>query len=58
MLEENYKDGQLNGLQTYWFRSGQKESEINFKNGKQSGKATKWSENGKVKNGMFSWLTG
>ena len=32
--EETYKDGELNGLFTYWYENGQKKSERTYKNGK------------------------
>jgi antitoxin component YwqK of YwqJK toxin-antitoxin module len=35
--EGNFKDGQQNGLATFWFESGQKKAEINFKDGQQYG---------------------
>ena len=44
--EENYKDGKLDGLQVYWYKSGQKRKEAYYKNGKQDGPSMTWHENG------------
>ena len=33
--EKTYKDGELDGLYTYWYENGQKKNEITFKDGKE-----------------------
>ena len=43
--EENYKDGQLNGV-TLWYESGQIELEGNYKDRKADGKWTWWNKKG------------
>ena len=47
-METNYKDGELDGLQTWWYENGQKEKERTFKDGKWIS-IKKWNENGSVK---------
>jgi antitoxin component YwqK of YwqJK toxin-antitoxin module len=44
--ERNYKDNQLNGKSTYWYKNGQKLSEGNYKDDKPNGKWTFWKKNG------------
>ena len=44
--EENYKDGELDGLLTWWYENGQKKVEETFKDGKWDGLATVWFDNG------------
>ena len=41
-----YKDGKIDGLNTYWYENGQKEQELTFKAGKAEGLRTDWYENG------------
>ena len=41
-----YKDGKIDGLNTYWYENGQKEQELTFKAGKVEGLRTDWYENG------------
>jgi len=42
----HYKDGNLHGLSTWWYESGQKEWERNYKDGIQNGLTVHWYENG------------
>jgi len=44
--ERNWKDGKLNGLNTWWDENGQKDSESTFKDGKKDGLETYWYNNG------------
>ena len=44
--EGTLKDGEPDGVWTYWHENGQKESEGTYKNGKEDGKWTRWYENG------------
>jgi antitoxin component YwqK of YwqJK toxin-antitoxin module len=44
--EGTLKDGEPDGVWTYWHENGQKESEGTNKNGKEDGKWTRWYENG------------
>ena len=55
--EWNYKDGELDGLQTTWYENGQKDTEWNFKDGEQDGLTTKWYENGQKK-AELNWKNG
>ena len=48
--EENYKDGERDGLSSWWYENGQKKEEGNFKDGKEDGLRTTWFENGRKKN--------
>ena len=48
--EANCKDGKLDGLQVYWYKSGQKRKEINYKDGKANGIWTRWYQNGQKSN--------
>lgn len=50
-IEKNYKDGKQHGLDTKFFKNGNKESEINFLSGKMEGRVNKWDEKG---NNVFS----
>jgi len=45
MIEENYKNGELDGLQIRWYKNGQKWTESNYKDGEE-GLSTTWYENG------------
>ena len=45
-LEQNYKNGKLEGLETTWYESGKKKSEKFFKNDKLEGLSIVWHENG------------
>ena len=57
-FEEGYnKKGKKEGLETSWFESGQKRSEINYKNGKKEGLEVHWYKNGQK---MFerNWKNG
>ncbi len=40
--EENYVNGQQEGVQTSWYETGQKQSEFHYKNGEQEGLQTLW----------------
>jgi hypothetical protein len=42
----HYKEGKTDGLQTYWQKNGQKETEGTYKDGKFHGLWTNWYENG------------
>ncbi len=63
--EENWKDGELDGLSTNWSENGQKEYEGTWKDGKQDGLHTVWYENGQKKlevnykdgelDGLWTW---
>ena len=46
LWEENYKNGEVDGLSTNWYKNGQKESERTFKDGTRNGLWTDWNENG------------
>ena len=48
MTEENYKDGNLDGIYNFWYENGQKKIEAYFKDGKHT-KWTEWHKNGKKK---------
>jgi hypothetical protein len=41
-----FKDGELDGLNTWWHENGQKKREATFKDGKMDGLKTVWYENG------------
>ena len=45
----HYKDGELDGSWTYWYKNGQKSSEQYYKNGIYNGLYTEWHENGQKK---------
>jgi antitoxin component YwqK of YwqJK toxin-antitoxin module len=49
VLEMNYKDGKLDGVQTWWYENGQKWYEGKYKNGKQDGIYTLWKKDGQKK---------
>ena len=44
--EGSLKDGEKDGLWTYWYESGQKESERTYKDGEKDGLSIGWYENG------------
>ena len=46
--ETRYKDGQENGLCTWWYENGQKGYEIRYKDGELNGLYTYWYENGQI----------
>ncbi len=48
ILEENYIEGKLEGIQKYWYKNGQLEYEKHYKNGKQEGIQQRWQENGQL----------
>ena len=41
-----FKDGELDGLNTWWHENGQKKREATFKDGKMDGLQTSWYKNG------------
>jgi antitoxin component YwqK of YwqJK toxin-antitoxin module len=41
-----FKNGDRDGVSTYWDEHGQKRAEGTFKNGKRDGVLTEWDENG------------
>ena len=43
----NYLDGKLNGAQTWWYKSGNKDEERNYRKDIENGQRVKWFENGK-----------
>ena len=45
-IKTHYKDGEKDGLETWWDENGQKRREIHYKDGKKDGPVTKWDENG------------
>ena len=45
-FKKNYKDGELNGLYTWFHENGQKKTERTYKNGEYDGLETKWYSNG------------
>jgi len=47
-LEENYKDGKLDGKWTERHPNGQKWQEGNYKDGNPEGKFTFWNEDGTI----------
>ncbi len=49
IFEENYVDGELDGLGIWWYANGQKGSEENYKGGELDGLHTSWHENGQKK---------
>jgi len=52
--EGTYKDGELEGLFTWWYVNGKKREEGTWKNGEYDGKSTSWYENGqKMIEGTF-----
>ena len=48
-LEEEYKDGEKNGLLIGWYPNGQKSIEENYKDGKKDGAAYYWYDDGQQK---------
>ena len=44
--EIHYKNGKLDGVQTYWYEDGNKELERHYKDGEMDGVATEWCEDG------------
>ena len=44
-MEENFKEGKLNGLQTGWYENGQKRGEVHFMEGNFTN-AVEWKPNG------------
>ena len=51
----HYKDGEIDGMETWFYRTGEKLEEIYWKNGNQSGLVVGWNKNGRKKyetNGM------
>ena len=44
--EGTYKDGELDGLFTYWYENGQMREEETYKDGELDGLSTTWYENG------------
>ncbi|NCG28410.1 MAG: hypothetical protein GWP42_12810 [Verrucomicrobiales bacterium] len=49
ITEENWKDGEQEGLTTGWYENGRKSSEIIYKDGKHDGLWSEWYENGQKK---------
>ena len=47
MEEGTYKDGELDGLRTKWYKNGQKRKEETYKDGKRISKK-EWNEDGSV----------
>ncbi len=45
--ESYYENGKKDGIQTRWYRNGQKQTEINYKNGELDGLYVSWYENGR-----------
>ncbi|MEO1860459.1 MAG: toxin-antitoxin system YwqK family antitoxin [Verrucomicrobiales bacterium] len=45
-IENNFKDGKRDGLQTHWRENGTKMYEANYKDGKKDGLLVQWHENG------------
>ena len=48
-FDENWKDGERDGLFTQWYENGQKKGEGKYKNGKEDGLQTDWYRNGEKK---------
>src|SRR3990167_7677894 len=46
--ENNYKDGEKEGIQRTWYENGQLNSENNYKNSKKEGIQKYWNENGQL----------
>ena len=46
LLKGTYKNGKKDGLWTWWYENGQKESEGTYKDDKLEGLSTNWYENG------------
>ena len=44
--ERNFKDGERDGLVTWWYENGKKKLEETYKDGKTNGLVTRWYENG------------
>ena len=47
--EQNFKDGERDGLYVKWYEDGQKRREINYKDGKANGLWVWWYKNGQKK---------
>ena len=47
-VEENYKDGKVDGKQTSYFENGQIKEEVNFKDGILNGNITQYYQNGQL----------
>ena len=47
-MERNYKDGNKDGKQTYYYENGQIKREENYKDGNRDGKHTYYYENGQI----------
>ena len=47
--ETHYKDGEIEGLETWFYRTGEKLEETYWKNGKRSGLVVSWNKNGRKK---------
>ena len=45
--EEHYKDGEKDGVATFWYKNGQVETESHYKDGKLNGLLSRWYPNGK-----------
>lgn len=45
-IEEHYKNGQLDGLQTGWYDNGKLRETDEYKNGQLDGKRVRWKDNG------------
>ncbi|HEY2883162.1 MAG TPA: toxin-antitoxin system YwqK family antitoxin [Pirellulales bacterium] len=48
-MELNYRKGQLDGKQVYYYRNGAKQLEVLLDNGKREGPYTEWYDNGQVR---------
>ena len=48
LLEENYKNGKLEGTKLRWSSDGAKINEANYKNGKLHGKYLSWFSDGRI----------
>ena len=55
--EGTYKDGEKDGLWTYWNENGQKKSEVTYKDGEFDGLSMDWYENGQ-KSYETTWKDG
>ena len=45
--EIHWKNGKLDGLETFWYKNGKKGYTKHFKNGIENGLRTEWDEDGK-----------
>ena len=54
---ENFRNGEWEGTQTYWYEDGTKQLEVKYKNGKQNGISKKWYKNGQLEV-ETSWTDG